>query len=221
MSLTVTSHDLMDHRPKAVGTPMRRDLEEWFVSEILTHECALTVYLNRAWRTRAEVSDLRQETYARVYASAARALPRSPKSFLFATARNLMTDKVRRAKVLSVDYGKDADLPSFPVDELTPERCLSSRDELRRLTRAFDRLPELTRTVIWMLRVEGYSQREAAQRLGIEEGALEGRMTRGLRRLAKDMALADGDPALPDRNLRSTNADTGSIPPARDCRSPR
>jgi len=211
----------MDHRPKAVGTPMRRDLEEWFVSEILTHECALTVYLNRAWRTRAEVSDLRQETYARVYASAARALPRSPKSFLFATARNLMTDKVRRAKVLSVDYGKDADLPSFPVDELTPERCLSSRDELRRLTRAFDRLPELTRTVIWMLRVEGYSQREAAQRLGIEEGALEGRMTRGLRRLAKDMALADGDPALPDRNLRSTNADTGSIPPARDCRSPR
>src|SRR5215469_7824708 len=156
MSLTVTSHDLMDHRPKAVGTPMRRDLEEWFVSEILTHECALTVYLNRAWRTRAEVSDLRQETYARVYASAARALPRSPKSFLFATARNLMTDKVRRAKVLSVDYGKDADLPSFPVDELTPERCLSSRDELRRLTRAFDRLPELTRTVIWMLRVEGY-----------------------------------------------------------------
>jgi len=221
MSLTVTSHDLMDHRPKAVGTPMRRDLEEWFVSEILTHECALTVYLNRAWRTRAEVSDLRQETYARVYASAARALPRSPKSFLFATARNLMTDKVRRAKVLSVDYGKDADLPSFPVDELTPERCLSSRDELRRLTRAFDRLPELTRTVIWMLRVEGYSQREAAQRLGIEEGALEGRMTRGLRRLAKDMALADGDPALPDRNLRSTNADTGSIPPARDRRSPR
>src|SRR5262249_11200904 len=194
MSLAVTSHDLIDHNPESVRAPMRRDLEEWFVSEILTHESALTGYLNRAWRSRAEVSDLRQETYARVYASAARALPRSPKSFLFATARNLMTDMVRRAKVVSLDYGKDADLPSFSVDELTPERCLSSRDELLRLTRAFDRLPELTRAVIWMLRVEGCSQREAAQRLGIEEGALEGRMTRGLRQLARDVSLEAGDP---------------------------
>src|SRR5215475_1616026 len=215
MSLTVTSHDPRNQHTESLGTPMSHDLDEWFVREILAHESALTGYLNRAWRTRAEVSDLRQETYARVYASAARALPRSPKSFLFATARNLMTDKVRRAKVLSVDYGEDADLPSLSVDELTPERCLSSRDELLRLTRAFDRLPELTRTVIWMLRVEGYSQRETAQRLGIEEGALEGRMSRGLRQLARDMSWADGDSACADRRLAGTNADTGSIPRAR------
>jgi len=197
MSLTVTSHDLKDPHPQSVGAPMRRDLAEWFVSEILTHESALTGYLKRAWRARADVSDLRQETYARVYASAARALPRSPKSFLFATARNLMTDKARRAKVAPVDCGRDADLPNLSVDELTPERCLSARDELLRLTRAFDRLPELTRTVIWMLRVEGHSQREAAQRLGIEEGALEGRMTRGLRQLERDMSLADGESRRP------------------------
>jgi RNA polymerase sigma-70 factor (ECF subfamily) len=191
---------------------MSRDLDEWFLREILAHESALTGYLNRAWRTRAEVSDLRQETYARVYASAARGLPRSPKSFLFATARNLITDKLRRARVVSIDYTEDVDLPTFPVDELTPERCLNSQDELLLLTRAFDRLPELTRTVIWMLRVEGYSQREAAQHLGIEEGALEGRMTRGLRQLARDMSLPDGGSAFPDRYVSGTDADIGSMP---------
>jgi RNA polymerase sigma-70 factor (ECF subfamily) len=198
---------------------MSRDLDEWFVREILAHESALTGYLNRAWRSRSEVSDLRQETYARVYASATRGLPRSPKSFLFATARNLITDKLRRARVLSVDYADDVDLPTFPVDELTPERRLSSQDELLVLTRAFDRLPELTRTVIWMLRIEGCSQRETAQRLGIEEGALEGRMSRGLRQLARDMSWADGDSAFPHRRIPGTHA--GSTPPARGRRRPR
>jgi RNA polymerase sigma-70 factor (ECF subfamily) len=197
---------------------MSRDLDEWFVREILAHESALTGYLNRAWRTRSEVSDLRQETYARVYASAARGLPRSPKSFLFATARNLITDKLRRARILSVDYAEDVDLPTFPVDELTPERRLSSQDELLLLTRAFDRLPELTRTVIWMLRIEGCSQREAAQRLGIEEGALEGRMSRGLRQLARDMSWADRGSAFPHRRISGTHA--GSTPRARGRRRP-
>ena len=221
MSLTATSPDLGNQHTESLETPMSRDLDEWFVREILAHESALTGYLNRAWRTRSEVSDLRQETYARVYASATRGRPRSPKSFLFATARNLITDKLRRARVLSVDYAEDVDLPTFPVDELTPERRLSSQDELLLLTRAFDRLPELTRTVIWMLRVEGYSQREAAQRLGIEEGALEGRMTRGLRQLTKEMSWADGDSACPNRRLSGADADIGSIPRARDRRRPR
>jgi RNA polymerase sigma-70 factor (ECF subfamily) len=93
---------------------MSRDLDDWFVREILAHESALTGYLNRTWRTRAEVSDLRQETYARVYASAARRLPRFPKSFLFATARNLITDKLRRARVLSIDYAEDVDFAHRP-----------------------------------------------------------------------------------------------------------
>ena len=221
MYLTVTSHDLRNQPTESLATPMSRDLDDWFVREILAHESALTGYLNRAWRTRAEVSDLRQETYARVYASATRRLPRFPKSFLFATARNLITDKLRRARVLSIDYAEDVDVPTFPVDELTPERRLSSQNELLLLTRAFDRLPELTRTVIWMLRVEGYSQREAAQRLGIEEGALEGRMTRGLRQLARDMSWTDGDSGCPNRRPSGTDADKGSIARARGRRRPR
>jgi RNA polymerase sigma-70 factor (ECF subfamily) len=71
------------------------------------------------------------------------------------------------------------------TDELTPERRLAARQDLQRLIRAFDSLPEKTRAVIWLRRVAGLSQREAAASLGIDEGALEGHMTRGLRSLAK------------------------------------
>ncbi|MGH7707394.1 MAG: RNA polymerase sigma factor, partial [Candidatus Dormibacteria bacterium] len=47
-----------------------------------------------------------------------------------------------------------------------------------------DALPERTRDVIWLRRVEGLSQREAAGRLGIKESTLESHMCRGVRALA-------------------------------------
>jgi len=79
-------------------------------------------------------------------------------------------------------------LSEFSIDELTPERRLSAREDLQHLSRAFARLPERTRSVIWLRRVSGLSQREAAAIVGIEEGALEGHMTRGLRNLAKALS---------------------------------
>lgn len=163
---------------------MSRELDHWFATQILPHEAALMRYLNRVWRSAAEVPDLRQETYVRVYESAAKSPPRSAKSLLFTTARNLMVDRMRRDRVVSIDYTQDLTSLDVSVDELSPERRLSARQELQCLVEAFDRLPQMTRAVIWLRRVEGLSQRQAAQSLGIAEGALEGHMCRGLRSLA-------------------------------------
>jgi len=71
-------------------------LDTWFKREILVHEQALVRYLTRMWRNREEVFDLRQEIYVRVYEAAAKTRPSYPKSFLFTTARHLMTDQIRR-----------------------------------------------------------------------------------------------------------------------------
>ena len=161
------------------------ELDQWFVTEILPHEAALKRYLNKVWKSPGEIADLRQETYVRVYESGSRARPRSPKAFLFTTARNLMIDKMRRERIVSIDYTQDLHFLDVSMDELTPERRLTAQEELQRLSEAFDCLPDTTRAAIWLRRVAGLSQREAAQALGIEEGALEGHMTRGLRSLAK------------------------------------
>ena len=79
---------------------MQAALDRWFIDEILVHEDALVRYLQRCWSRRDEIHDLRQEVYARVYEAAAKALPTQPKSFLFASARHLMTDRLRRSRVL-------------------------------------------------------------------------------------------------------------------------
>ncbi|HXS03413.1 MAG TPA: sigma factor, partial [Rhodanobacter sp.] len=81
---------------------MDDSLNAWFCREILVHEGALMRYLLRCWFRREEIHDLRQEIYVRVYEAAAKARPAMPKSFMFTTARHLMTDRLRRARVVSI-----------------------------------------------------------------------------------------------------------------------
>ena len=184
--------------------PALSSLDRWFAAEILPHEAALVRYLYRVWSNRAEVQDLRQEVYLRVYESAKRALPTSPKSLLFATARNLLIDRVRRERIVSIDYTQDLDALNVLVDEISPEHRLSSRQELRRLANALDELSDNCRAVIWLRRVEGLSQKEAAERLGMKEGALEGYVSRGVRALAKAV-FGGGEPSRDGQSEISDN----------------
>ena len=160
---------------------MKRALDHWFATEILPYEAGLMRYLRRVSPRSADVADLRQEAYMRVYEGAAKSLPQHPQRFLFATARNLLIDRLRRERVVSIDYTQDIESLHVNIDELSPERRLNARQELLRLSEAFDQLPETTRSAIWLRRVEGLSQREAAAVLGLNEGALESHMSRGLR----------------------------------------
>jgi RNA polymerase sigma factor (sigma-70 family) len=159
-------------------------LDEWFASQILPHEGVLVRYLTRVWPNSSEVLDLRQDIYVRVYESARGVLPTSPKAFLFTTARNLMTDRIRHNRVVFIDSMQDVDHLNVLIDEISPERRVGARQELRILARAFDSLSEKCRNVVWLRRVEGLSQRDTAERLGLLEGAVESQLARGVRALA-------------------------------------
>ena len=163
---------------------MNSELDRWFAREILAHEAALVRYLKRVWPNADEVHDLRQETYIRVYEAAAKARPTSPKSFLFTTARNLITDRVRRERVVSIEAREDLDELNVLVDELSPEKRANARQELKRLASAFDRLPPRVREVLWLRRVEEISQRETAGRMGVTEATVEKQLSKGVRLLA-------------------------------------
>lgn len=164
--------------------PVITALDQWFATEILPHEGALVRYLSRLWRNSSEVLDLRQETYVRVYESARVKLPTAPKAFLFAVARNVMTDRVRHNRVVFIDSRQELDGLDALVDEISPERQLGSRQELLNLAMALDSLSDKCRSVVWLRRVEGLSQRQTAERLGLQEGAVESHLARGVRALA-------------------------------------
>lgn len=175
---------------RTIFAAVDKSLNGWFAREILVHEAALVRYLHRHWARRDEIHDLRQEIYVRIYEAAAKAKPVSPKSFLFVTARNLMADRVRRNRIVSIEsVGDIADL-NVLVDEVSPERRLDARQELKRLARAFDQLPPKCRDVVWLRRVDEISQKEVATRLGISERTVESHVLKGMKLLA-EMFLAE------------------------------
>lgn len=164
---------------------MDDSLDDWFVREILAHESALMRYLVRSWYRRDDVHDLRQEIYVRVYEAAGKGRPAMPKSFLFTTARHLMTDRLRRGRVVSIDAVGDIDALDVLIDEVSPERRFGARQELKQLAEAFDRLPDRCREVVWLRRVEELSQKEVAARMGIGEKTVEKQVAKGMRLIAE------------------------------------
>jgi RNA polymerase sigma factor (sigma-70 family) len=187
---------------------MNESLDAWFASEILVHEQALSYFLRRCWPHRDELHDLRQEVYVRVYEAAGKALPTTPKAFLFATARHLMADRVRRSRVVSIEAVGDFESLNVLIEEVTPERWSSGRQTLKRLAEAFDRLPDRCREVVWLRRVEELPQKEVAMRLGISEKTVEKHVAKGVRLLAEH--FYGGDAPVARTGQERAQAEKGS-----------
>ncbi len=164
---------------------MRDTTDDWFVREVLPHEPALLRYLARMWPNPADIQDIRHDAYVRILEAADRLRPTAPKSLLFTTARNLMIDRARRNRVVPIDLRADLDSLNVLVDDVTPERQASIRQQLVTVTRAFNRLPAKCREALWLRRVEGLSQRGIAARLGVSEGTVEKQLARAVRLLAE------------------------------------
>ncbi len=160
-------------------------LDDWFMREVVSLEPMLTRFLQRNWRNEAEVSDLRQEAYARVYEAARRERPQLVKPFLFQTARNLMIDRLRRQSVVSLESMVDVDWLNVSDDRPSSEAYVAARQELRLLQAALDKLPPRCRQVVLMRKVEGFSQREVAKEMGITVETVENQVAKGMRLLAQ------------------------------------
>ena len=167
-------------------------LDDWFVNEVLPHEAALTQFLRRHWRNETEIVDLRQEVYTRVYDAARRGLPEHTSGFVFSVARHLIIDLVRRSRVVSIDLVGDLESLAAPEDTMTPDRTLIAREELHLLQQGLDRLPPRCREVLVMRKLEGLSQRDVAQRMGIAEDTVARQTLQGLRALSDFMLGGPG-----------------------------
>src|SRR5260370_858249 len=77
----------------------------WLAKDILVHERALRAYLGRFFKNVADVEDVLQDTYARLLSlnDSASTAVRNWHAFLFASARNVALDRIRKARVVSLD----------------------------------------------------------------------------------------------------------------------
>ena len=169
---------------------MEESLDTWFKREVLVHEAALLRYLGRVWSRPQEVHDLRQEVYVRVYEAARKSRPAATKAFVFATARHLITDRIRRGRIVSIEAVGDPEALNALVDELSPERKTNAWQELKRVARALNGLPPRCREIVWLRKVDELSTQEVADLLGLSVRTVEGQILKGMRLLA-DTVFAD------------------------------
>ena len=160
-------------------------IEDWFMREVLPLEPMLTRFLQRNWKVEAEITDLRQEAYARVYEAAQRERPALVKPFLFQVARNLMIDRLRKQSVVSLETMADFDWQNVSDDRPSSEAHVAARQELRLLQAALDELPARCRQVMVLRKIEGLSQREVAARMGVTMDTVENQVAKGMRLLAQ------------------------------------
>ncbi len=163
---------------------MAESIEAWFVEQVLPLEAALERFIRRHSHPSEDVSDLRQEVYIRVYAAAQRARPLLTKPFVFMTARNLLRDRARRARIVSIEAVADLEALNVAGDDVPADRVASAREELRRLQAALEMLPSRCRQVVVLRKIHGLSQREVARELGITEDTVERQVSKGVRALA-------------------------------------
>lgn len=188
---------------------MDESLDAWFKREILAHEDALVRFLYRVWPNRHDVLDLRQDIYVRVYEAAAKARPQAARSFLFTTARHLLTDRIRRKRIVAIDAVGDLEALNVLVEDISPEERISAYQELRRLAQAIDELPPKCRETVWMRRVDDLSQKEVALRLGITQKTVEKHVMKGMRLLANALSRRQPERGAPEA-ARSVEEDEGA-----------
>jgi len=145
------------------------EVDAWFEREILPLEAALMQFLQHNWRNKSDIADLRQDVYVQVYEAALKGLPEAPKAFLFATARHLLSRRLRRAQVVPFEAVSDFDALGAAIDEPAIDRAVIARDELRRLQAAVDKLPPRCREAFLLQKIEGLSRPEIATRMGVAE----------------------------------------------------
>ncbi len=160
------------------------ELRIWFMREVVPLEPALTQYLQHNWRNKADIADLRQEVYARVFEAAQTGLPERPRQFLLATARNLLIDRVRREQIVPIEAVADLDALEIAKDAPGPDHAVIARDELRKLQTALDKLPPRCREAVVLQKIEGLSIREIAAQMGVAEATVKTHLADGIRMLA-------------------------------------
>jgi RNA polymerase sigma factor (sigma-70 family) len=176
----------------------------WIAHNILPIEREVRSWLRTRTRSLSapDIDDVIQEAYARLWTAEFAAIT-NPRAYFYQVARNLVHQRLRRARVVPMELMGEIDELGVISDEPGAERGLSARQELDRLISVVSRLPTQCRRAFELRKFDGLSQREVAQRMGVSEGTVE-------KHLAKALAFVLQETARPQERPHERVAKTPS-----------
>jgi len=127
---------------------------------------ALVSYVYSWVRSRPDALDIVQEAYCRIFRLGDLQQVNHLRGYLFKTAKNIATDWVRQ-RIVREAYVQDEPLRGNR-EAASPEEIWLAREELEALEKNVEDLPPKCRYALIMVRLEGASYEEVAEKLGIK-----------------------------------------------------
>lgn len=139
---------------------------------------ALMAFFLRRIHNFPEAEDLTQEVLLRIAQKSETLDTGRPDAYVFQIAANLLRDRARRNNVRDSYLSGIAASDDGQVEERDPDRVLEGRQSLASVLAALRAMPERTRTIFILFRLENLKQREIADMLGVSIRTIEQHVAR-------------------------------------------
>jgi RNA polymerase sigma factor (sigma-70 family) len=147
---------------------------------------ALRRFFSKRVKEQHEINDLVQDVFVRLVRKVHGDGSRIAAGYVFQTAQSVLNDWLRKRQVRQASAHEEIEHPDLK-DDSTPERVLIGKQSLAKATAAVLELPEVTRTIFLLRRLEGMRYSDIAERLGMPMSTVEKHMARAVAHL--DMRL--------------------------------
>lgn len=161
---------------------------------IVPHSGRLITLASRMLGSSAEAEETVQDALASVWVTRKRLDPaRAIGPYLTTIVLNKCRDRLRHRKVAGfIGITPTLDELAVPDTAPDPEAIAVDRDALLRLRDKIERLPVRLREALVLVTIDGRSQLEAAELLGISEKAVETRVYRARKQLKEKLTYFEG-----------------------------
>lgn len=144
---------------------------------------ALMAFFMRRAASHGDAEDMTQELFAKLATSHTGPMDNAD-AYIFQMAANLLRDRGRRERVRA-NFRASVHAGAGDLESLDPARVLLARESLGEVSDALRELPERTRAIFLLFRLEGMKQSELAALYGVSVSAVQKHIFKAMTHLTR------------------------------------
>ena len=133
----------------------------------------LKCYISKRLNSKDAATDLTHETFVRLLSRPPAIQVENPRAYLYRIAHNLVLDHLRQENRRKTEAVSNDKLVTIPDGQPSPEQSVGARNDMAMVRAASLEMPERTRHVFVLARIEGLTYREVSERLQISESSVQ------------------------------------------------
>lgn len=150
------------------------------LSAFKRYQSSLKYFIARYLVNPQDIDDVCQETFLRTYKSSLEKDVKTPKSFMFRVAKNLIISDFRKSASKLNEYVEDIDLVDSCIEPENLEHNALAQEKLGIMCEAIAGLPNKCRQAVVMRKVYGLSTKDIAKQMNISPITVSNYITKGM-----------------------------------------